>query len=257
MSRKRLLALEGVALIVLGTVSAVAVGSGPSARRSVPWEGAGTAVRALSSGIGEVESGTTGPYVAYTLVLFNNTLIPGNFLAWNGLQPVAVAYDSGKGELFVTNSNSVSVISDATNAVVASVPVGSGGVAYDSGKGELFVTNRGSNSVSVISDATNAVVASIPAGASPEAVAYDSGRGELFVTNEFADTVTVISDATNAVVATVPVGSSPFAVAYDSGKGEEIVGARGWERVKVLADAATLEEETLPVGCSGIGVARA
>src|SRR3989441_11858821 len=167
MSRKRLLALEGVALIVLGTVSAVAVGSGPSARRSVPWEGAGTAVRALSSGIGEVESGTTGPYVAYTLVLFNNTLIPGNFLAWNGLQPVAVAYDSGKGELFVTNSNSVSVISDATNAVVASIPVGSGAVAYASGNGERLVSDTGSDSGSVISDATDAVVASIPEGGGP------------------------------------------------------------------------------------------
>src|SRR3989475_11991666 len=153
MSRKRLLALAGVALIVLGTVAAVAVGSGLSAPRSVPWDGAGTPVRALSSGIGEVESGTTGPYVAYTLVLFNNTLIPGNFLAWNGLQPVAVAYDSGKGELFVTNSNSVSVISDATNAVVASIPAGAfpGGVTYDLGKGELFVTNEFADTVTVIS----------------------------------------------------------------------------------------------------------
>src|SRR5256712_7116925 len=180
MSRKRLLALAGVALIVLRTVAAVAVGSGLSAPRSVPWDGAGTPVRALSSGIREVELGTTGPYVAYTLVLFNNTLIPGNFLAWNGLQPVAVAYDSGKGELFVTNSNSVSVISDATNAVVASVPVGSGGVAYDSGKGELFVTNRGSNSVSVISDATNAVVASIPAAALPSGPTYDPRKREPY-----------------------------------------------------------------------------
>src|SRR3989454_3383179 len=238
MSRKRLLALEGVALIVLGTVSAVAVGSGPSARRSVPWEGAGTPVRALSSGIGEVESGTTGPYVGSALVLFNNALIPGNCLAWNGLQPVAVAYDSGKGELFVTNSNSVSVISDATNAVVASIPVGSGGVAYDSGKGELFVTNPGSNCVSVISDATNAVVASIPAGAFPGGVAYDLGEGELVVTNEFADTVTVISDATNAVVATIPVGSNPFAVGDDSGGGGGFVANRGARNVRVGFDSS-------------------
>jgi DNA-binding beta-propeller fold protein YncE len=48
----------------------------------------------------------------------------------------------------------VSVISDVTNAVVATITVGSGplGVAYDGGKGEIFVANSGSNTVSVISD---------------------------------------------------------------------------------------------------------
>jgi YVTN family beta-propeller protein len=37
-------------------------------------------------------------------------------------------------------------------------------VAYDSGKGEVFVTNSYSGNVSVISDANNTVVASIPVG---------------------------------------------------------------------------------------------
>jgi len=54
-----------------------------------------------------------------------------------------------------SNSNTVSVISDATNSVVATVNVGSSpdGAAYDSGQGEVFVANFGSNTVSVISDA--------------------------------------------------------------------------------------------------------
>ncbi|EQD49409.1 40-residue YVTN family beta-propeller repeat-containing protein, partial [mine drainage metagenome] len=84
--------------------------------------------------------------MADTLVLWNNTLVPGNFLASNGVYPYAVAYDSGRGELFVADqlSNNVSVISDANNTVVATVPVGIGpwAVAYDPGKGEVFVANR-------------------------------------------------------------------------------------------------------------------
>ena len=73
-----------------------------------------------------------------------------------GTAPVGLAYDSGKGEVFVGNyaSNTASVISDASNKVIANVTVGSGpiGLAYDSAKGEVFVTNQGSNTVSVISD---------------------------------------------------------------------------------------------------------
>ncbi|MGB6464091.1 MAG: YncE family protein, partial [Nitrosotalea sp.] len=102
-----------------------------------------------------------------------------------GLGPVSVAYDSGKDEIFVANfaSNSVSVISDATNTVVATLSVGSNpeGVAYDSGKDEIFVANTGSNSVSVISDATNTVVATLSVGSAPLSVAYDSGKDEIFV----------------------------------------------------------------------------
>ena len=36
------------------------------------------------------------------------------------------------------------------------------GAVYDSGKGEVFVTNAGSDTVSVISDKTNAVIATVP-----------------------------------------------------------------------------------------------
>src|SRR3989442_13284805 len=79
MSMKLLLALAGAALIVLGTLAAVAVVSGPSPRLPVPWEGARTQVRAKGGGLGEVELDTTAPYLAYTLVPFKNTPIPGDF----------------------------------------------------------------------------------------------------------------------------------------------------------------------------------
>src|SRR2546426_356272 len=231
MAVKRLLALVGVGLIVIGTLAATVVVSGPSPRVAVARTGAGIPLRTRAGGRGEASLDSTGPFVAYTLVLLNNTLIPGNFLAGNGLIPVAAAYDSGKGEVFVANLGTppvaglVSVISDATNAVVASVAVGAGpfAVAYDSGKGEGFVAKGGSNNVTVISDATNAVVATIRVGAVPFAVAYDGGKGEVFVANAGSNNVTVISDATNAVVANVPVGSSPQGVAYDGGKGEVFV----------------------------------
>ena len=111
------------------------------------------------------------------------------------------------------------------------------GVAYDSGKGEIFVTHAGVNAVTVISDITNAVVANITVGLHPYDVAYDSHTGEIFVANTIDGTVSVISDNTNAVVSTVTVGNGAFGVAYDSGKGEIFVTNAGDSTVSVISDS--------------------
>jgi len=101
--------------------------------------------------------------------------------------------------------------------VLATVTVGQAisGVVYDSGKGEIFVTNPNSGIVSVISDSNNNVVATIPVGVSPGNLAYDSGRGEIFVANQnYKDgmldfgTVSVISAASSASSSPSPTTSA-------------------------------------------------
>ncbi len=186
----------------------------------------------------------TGWRVSHTLDLCTNTLYPGNDLPTDcpGLYPDALAYDSGKGEAFVLNehSDNVSVVSDATNKVVASIPVGTfaQGIVYDRGKGEIFVSNYGSNNVTVISDATNKAVASIPLSV-PLGLDYDSGKGEVFVADGVANNVSIVSDSTNKVVAGIPVGpnSNPDGVAYDSGKGEIFVSNENAGNVSIISDA--------------------
>jgi YVTN family beta-propeller protein len=87
-------------------------------------------------------------------------------------------------------------------------------IAYDFGKGEIFVANNYNNSVSVISNSTNTVVATIPVGNYPEGLAYDSAKGEIFVANSavnlvthyISNTVTVISDA---AILTTPTPTVP------------------------------------------------
>jgi YVTN family beta-propeller protein len=122
---------------------------------------------------------------------------------------------------FVPHASAQAVVVATVNVGFGHNPQG---LAYDSGTGEVFVANAGSGTVSVISDATNAVVATVGVGSYPEGVAYDSGKGEVFVTNfDSSGTASVISDATNAVVATVSVGGEPQGIAYDSGGGEVFV----------------------------------
>jgi YVTN family beta-propeller protein len=179
-----------------------------------------------------------------------------------GSEPWGVAYDSGKGEIFVVNygSTTVSVISDSTNTVVANVTVGTNpmGAAYDFWYGEVFVTNWGSNTVSVISDSSNTVVATVPVGTHPGPVAFDMS-GEIFVANIGSNTVSVISDSSNTVVATVPVGTSPGGVAYYynvyTGKGEIFVANSYSNTVSVISDSNNTVVATVPVGTSPGGVA--
>ena len=169
-------------------------------------------------------------------------------------------YDYEAGEVFVLVVNTVNVILDENDSVVASIPVDnnvpwyvpqpSATLAYDGSKGEVFVPDSGTHNVSVISDAYKQVVATIPVGATPVGVAYDSGKGEIFVANAGSNNVSVISDSTNKVVANVPVGTDSFALAYDPAKGEVFVASGNSENVSVISDETNTVVATISAGGS-------
>jgi YVTN family beta-propeller protein len=188
-----------------------------------------------------------------------------------GSAPTGVVYDSNKGEVFVANSgsNSVSVISDANNSVVATIPLQSGSLnpvdlTYDSGKGEIFVLNSppdeisfSSSTITVIADSNNSIVATITLGFnSVVGISYDSAKGEIFVAGQNpGGPVTIISDTNNSVVSTVLVGGHPQGIVYDSGMGETFVSVEGdtsnW--VSVISDnsntvVAKVTVENVPIG---------
>jgi len=206
----------------------------------------------------------TKPYVRNTLVLTNGSVVPGNFLATDGGSPVDVAYDGSRGEVFVATPGSLSpgprfggtvtVVSDSTDRVLATVPVSPNPsiLAYDSGRGEVFVGgpappfNHSSN-ITVLSDSTNSTVATIPVPSGPASIAYDVGKGELFVTN--STRVLVVSDSSNAVIATIRAGTAPTSVAYDSDRGEVFVASVG--NVSVISDATDAVVATIPLACTG------
>lgn len=191
-------------------------------------------------------------FFAITLVstaAFEFRVVKANTTVAGGLCPYEEVYDSGKGEIFVTNlfQGTISVVSDTTNSLVASVNVGAvpQGLAYDSAKGEIFVAMGDSDVVSVISDSTNTVVANITVQVDPFGVAYDSAKGEIFVSNQASGTVSVISDSNDSVIATVPVGYDPFDLAYDSGRGEIFAANGGSDSVSVISDSTNTVTGTI------------
>jgi YVTN family beta-propeller protein len=244
---RRILGFAGVvgltALLLLVSLSPALPASGPSNRSSpgrypeVPFS------LRPSSHLLPARAMTTSQKplrVTDTLVLFNNTLVPGNFPAGNGNWPFTSVYDSVTGEIFVgdSDSNNISVISDATNSVVSTIPSGTPyGLAYDTGKGEIFASNNGANDVNVISDLTNKVVASIPIGGPSSGIVYDHAMGEVFVANDGGSSIVVINDTNDTVVASIPVGScQPGELAYDSGSGEIFVTCGALDTVQVISD---------------------
>jgi YVTN family beta-propeller protein len=187
-----------------------------------------------------------------------------------------VAYDPAKGEIFVVNTNAgtVSVISDTTNTVVATIPLGNPvpiGVAswivYDSGRAELFVSLSFAynGEVAVISDSNNSIVGKILVGGEPEGVVYDSAKGEIFVANALSKAVSVISDTTNTVVANVTVPYGTLAMAYDSGKGEIFATNlppnnssnpnASSNTISVISDSSNTAIATITVGSNPQGIA--
>lgn len=179
-----------------------------------------------------------------------------------GSYPYEMAYDAGRGEVYVANDlgSNVTVISDRTNAVIASVNVGLApvSVAYDSGKGELFVGNSGSDNVSVISDSTHAVTATIalPGGASPTAMVYDAAKSTIWAAT-YNGAIYVIADSNNTIVKTVtfPVSKlGVMAATYDQRDGEVFVSSFNASVVLNVWDS-NYSYGVIPVGMEPLGLA--
>jgi DNA-binding beta-propeller fold protein YncE len=187
----------------------------------------------------------------------NNTQVADiTALAQYASPPYNMAYDSGKGEIWVTSETGAYAISDATDTVAANVtslassitrdsPMG---IAYDSGKGELFVTFS-IYGVQIISDISDTVIANITTSNAVGSLAYDSAKAEIFAgeTNETsaACDIAVISDQTNQIVTTIPVSNLLGSLVYDSSKGE--IFALISSAIDVVSDSSNKVVATIPI----------
>ena len=91
-----------------------------------------------------------------------------------------IAYDSGQNRVYASDEGTfMSAISDSTNKVISTIKNAGALLAYDSALGEIFAT--GLASVSVVSDISNTIVATVPVGESPSGIVCDPGVNAVFV----------------------------------------------------------------------------
>ena len=117
----------------------------------------------------------------------------------------------------------MSVISDRTNKVIATAPVGTEPqfVVVDPVRGNVFVANYGGTTVSVINARTESLTKTITVGDSPWPEIVDLVSGKVYVFNVFSSSVSVINERTLTVTASVSTGAErPFQLAADSANGQ-------------------------------------
>ena len=136
-----------------------------------------------------------------------------------GNDPTGVAITPNGKYVYVANedalsdNNSVSVISTATNTVTARISVGrstSSVTVTPNGK-YAYVTSYGYNgSVSIISTATNKVTATVPAGLWPLSVIISPNGKYAYVTHDIhtVDYISVINTVTNTETTNITVGGN-------------------------------------------------
>ncbi|MDB4900960.1 MAG: beta-propeller fold lactonase family protein [Mucilaginibacter sp.] len=134
----------------------------------------------------------------------NNT--PGIGLAASGFGNIPAFTAINSGSTPITTTITVTPVSSAT--------------------GYAYIPNHDSNNVSVINTTTNAVVATIPVGTSPFGVAASPDGGTVYIANSGSSYISVIDTKTNTVVNTIPTGPGPFTlvVAPDGSKLYAVVG---------------------------------
>jgi len=117
------------------------------------------------------------------------------------------------GRLFVCNtlSDTVSVLDDASGAVIATIPVGHRPIRIVASKDgqKVFTSNWLGASISVIDTVNLVVSATIQVTPKPQESDVTKDGTRLFVVHHPEQVVSVIDIATNAVIQVVPIGTPP------------------------------------------------
>jgi YVTN family beta-propeller protein len=129
-----------------------------------------------------------------------------------GRYPTDVTVTPNGAFIYVTNmlDGSVSVISTATNAVIATILVGGSpyGIVVNPAGTLVYVATQ-TGTIAVISTATQTLVGTIPVAGATRSVGVSPDGTRLYVTTLATNALLVIDLGTLATVATVPVGLTP------------------------------------------------
>ncbi len=235
--RLRVIAVLAIVLIVAvaGLSSVRDLSMGSTSDRDVSGVTAGTSLDrdAYPSGTSNVAAAKSIGSVADTLVLSNNTLLAGNFLAESGGTPVSVAYDAAEESLDVVNavSGTVSVVNVVSREITHIVPVGlvPQNATFAPPVGTLYVSIDPlsltlTGEVVAVNTTYDTVVATIPMPAYnlPYGMAYDTKNRDLYVDvanyslTETGYALVVISTSSNRIVDDIPSAGGLYGgVAYD------------------------------------------
>ncbi|MCI0455437.1 MAG: beta-propeller fold lactonase family protein, partial [Gemmataceae bacterium] len=151
---------------------------------------------------------------------------------------VAAAAAAPTGRVFVTNerANTVSVISDGTLKVEATIAVGKQprGIGLAPDGSAVYVALGRENAIAVIDPKTLKVLRKIPSGDDPEAFGVHP-NGYIYISNEDAAKASVIDPKSDKVIAEIPVGLEPEGVAISPDGKQVIVTSESTNMLHIIA----------------------
>ena len=199
-------------------------------------------------------------FLSLSVFLSSNTAFALSITIPVGSNPSGIVVNPATNTAYVANrlSNTVSVISGATNTVTDTIQVGIAPLdaAVNPVTNTIYVTNSdlnlNSHSVSVIDGSTNIVTNTItlPANSQPAGIAVNPVTDTIYVANCCSiGTVSVIDGSTNIVTNTItlPANSQPAGIAVNPTTNTIYVTNHFSTTVSVIDGSTNIVTNTIPV----------
>ena len=153
-----------------------------------------------------------------TLVLWNNTLVPGNFQPLFGFGAEKVVSDPNINELFVGNGEGdVTIVNGTTDTLAGFLPLSGNPLLFDPVNGQLYVARA--NYVLGVNPRTGAILGNITVGSSPDGAVLDPSNDNVYIANLDSYNVTVVNGSNDKSVVSILIGNSVTALAFDQANG--------------------------------------
>lgn len=113
----------------------------------------------------------------------------------------------------------ISIISTASDAIVASFPSGGKGpkrMAFTPDGAQVWVTNSSSDQVTVFDARARELLASLTMSKAPSGVYFSGDGRQAYVTNATANELTFVDAASRKIVNVMPIGTDPDGVAWSA-----------------------------------------
>jgi YVTN family beta-propeller protein len=185
-----------------------------------------------------------------------NTVLTKVAVTTSGMPTSDVAVDPGLNQIYATDGqkNVLVVIDGATNAILASIPVGksAGHIAVNKTTHRVYVAGNSDGSIAIIDGSTNTLVTTLggiagsgtPSGIS---LAIDESVNRVYFGGVSPGTVTAIDGTTNAIIQTVPTIDTLVTVAVNPVTHKVYAG--NFQKLNVTAiDTSSFSTTNVPAG---------
>jgi gliding motility-associated-like protein len=176
-----------------------------------------------------------------------------------GASPIGVAVNPDGTRVYTANqgSNTISVISTATNALLTTIQLAPGaepsGIVVSADGSRVYAADYGTSYLSIIDAVTNTQITAVAVGSHPFGLALSPDGSTVYTSSE-DNTVCVVNTASRSLVATINVGQVPNGICLSPDGSMLYVTNSGDNTVSVINTATNLVISSIAVGKAPVNI---